>query len=255
MKYNIEIYKNGETTAPGPEIYFMKEWDKKYLLYNYVFVIRGNGKTMLVDTGCGDIEPINKMLLEEFGGTITFNLPEDETINAIIKKANIDPNKVDFVFISHLHHDHASNIHLFPNAKIVISKRGWLEYMKKERPYYYNDILFPINTIKYIISQPPEKIILVENEQEILPGIECFWVGGHTPCCMAVTVNTRLGNVVFPSDVSFTYRNAEENIPVGLNYNLWECYEAYKKINERADILLPPHDPKVLEKYPGGIIK
>ncbi|GAI85193.1 unnamed protein product, partial [marine sediment metagenome] len=156
-----EIYKNGETTAPGPEIYFMKEWDKKYLLYTYVFIIRGNGKTMLVDTGCGDIEPINKMLLEEFGGTITFNLPEDETINAIIKKANIDPNKVDFVFISHLHHDHASNIHLFPNAKIVISKRGWLEYMKKERPYYYNDILFPINTIKLTASFMIESISIL----------------------------------------------------------------------------------------------
>lgn len=255
MEYKIEIYRNGQTTAPGPELFFMKDWDKKYLLYTYVFIIRGNGLTMLVDTGCGDVEQVNKMLFEEFQGNITFNLPENETINEIIKKANIDPNKVDYVFVSHLHHDHASNIDLFPNASLVLSKKGWIEYMKKERPYYYNDIIFPIRPIKHIVSQPVDKIIFVEDELEVLPGINCFWVGGHTPECMAVEVNTRLGKVVFPSDVAFTYRNIEENIPIGLNYNLWECFEAYKKIKKRADILLPPHDPKVLEKYPGGVLK
>lgn len=255
MKYEIEIYRNGVTKAPGPEIFFLSDWGKEYLLYTYVFIVKGNGHTILIDTGCGDINIINKMLLREFKGKITFDLPENETIEAIISKANINPEEVDYVFISHLHHDHASNVDLFPNAKVVLSKKGWLEYMKKERPYYYNDVLFPTRPVKYIASLPPGKLILVEDEEEILPEISTFWVGGHTPGCIAVEVNTKKGKVVFSSDVAFFIENIKKNHPIGLFYNLWECFEAYKKINSRADIILTSHDPSVLDRmFPDGKI-
>jgi len=255
MEYEIEIYRNGVTKAPGPEIYYLSDWDKEYLLCTYVFVVKGHGHTMLVDTGCGDISKINEMLLEEFKGKITFDLPEDETIEAIIEKAKIDPEEVDYVFVSHLHHDHSSNVDLFPNAQVVLSKHGWIEYMKKERPYYYNDVLFPTRPIRYIASLPSERLILVEDEKEVLPGINTFWVGGHTPCCMAVEVNTKRGKVVFSSDVALMVGNVKKNHPIGFYYNSWECFEAYKKINSRADIILTSHDPDILNKmFPNGKI-
>jgi glyoxylase-like metal-dependent hydrolase (beta-lactamase superfamily II) len=255
MEYVIEIYRNGITEAPGPEMFFLDDWNKKYRLYTYVFVVKSSKNTMLIDTGCGDISKINKMLKEKFKGKISFEIPQDETIQSIIEKAKLDPGKVDHVIVTHLHHDHASNINLFPNAKVVLSKKGLIEYIKKERPYYYNDILFPPEPIKYIAALPAEKLILVEDEMEILPGIRCFWVGGHTPCCMAVEVNTKKGNVVVTSDVAFLERNVTENLPIGLFYNLWECYEAYKKINNRADFIFTSHDPDLLlKKFPDGKI-
>ena len=255
MKYKIEIYKNGSTKAPGPEMFFLSDWEKQYNLYTYVFIVKGNGHTILIDTGCGDIEAINKLLYKEFDGKISFELPDNESIKSILKRSNTDPGEVDHVFISHLHHDHSSNVGLFPNAKVILSKKGWMEYMKKERPYYYNDELFPTEPIKYISSLPSEKIIFIEDELEVLPGIKAFWVGGHTPCCMAVRVDTDRGRVVFTSDVAFFEENVEKDHPIGLFYNLWECFEAYKKIKDNADIIITSHDPKVLDtKFPGGKI-
>jgi glyoxylase-like metal-dependent hydrolase (beta-lactamase superfamily II) len=255
MEYVIEIYRNGITEAPGPEMFFLDEWNKTYRLYTYVFVVKSSKNTMLIDTGCGDISLINKMLEEEFKGKIRFEIPQDETIHSIIEKAKLDPGKVDHVFVTHLHHDHASNIDVFPNAKVVLSKKGLIEYIKKERPYYYNDILFPPEPIKYIAALPAEKLILVEDEMEILPGIRCFWVGGHTPCCMAVEIQTKIGNVVVTSDVAFLERNVLENHPIGLFYNLWECYDAYEKIHSRADYILNSQDPDLLlKKFPDGRI-
>jgi len=169
MIYDIEIHRNGFTKAPGPEMFFLSDWEKEYELYTYVFILRGNGHTILIDTGCGDIEIINKMLSKEFGGKITFELPEEEKIESILKRSNLDPGEVDYVFISHLHHDHSSNVDLFPNAKVILSKKGWMEYMKKDRPYYYNDALFPTGPIKYIAGLDPKKIIFVEDEMEVLP--------------------------------------------------------------------------------------
>jgi glyoxylase-like metal-dependent hydrolase (beta-lactamase superfamily II) len=255
MEYEVEIYRNGITQAPGPEMFFLSDWDQEYTLYTYVFVVKNDEHLMFVDTGCGDISIINDMLYEAFKGKISFDLPEDETIHAIIDKAHVDPEKVDYVFVSHLHHDHSSNIELFPNAKVVLSKKGLLEYMKKERPYYYNDALFPPKPIQYIAAQPADKLILVEDEMEILPGITCFWVGGHTPGCMAVEVNTEKGNAIFTSDIAFLERNVKAEHPIGLFYNLWECHEAYKKFNRRADIILTSHDPDILlKKFPDGKI-
>ena len=54
-EYTIDIYRNGVTTAPGPEIFYLSAWEKEYNLYTYVFVVRSEEHTMLVDTGCGEI--------------------------------------------------------------------------------------------------------------------------------------------------------------------------------------------------------
>ena len=70
-EYTIEIYRNGVTSAPGPEIFYLSDWEEEYKLYTYVFVLRSEDKTMLVDTGCGDISIINEMLYNDFGGKIT----------------------------------------------------------------------------------------------------------------------------------------------------------------------------------------
>jgi glyoxylase-like metal-dependent hydrolase (beta-lactamase superfamily II) len=254
MEYQVQICRNGTTKAPGPEMFYLQDWDKEYTLFTYFFILRGGGHTMLIDTGCGDIGAINRLLHEEFGGKISFDLPEEETTQSILAHAGVDPSVVDLVFLSHLHHDHASNVDLFPNAKVVLSRRGWLEYVKKERPYYYAESLFPVRPILYIASQPADKLIFVDDEREVLPGITCFWVGGHTPCCMSIQVNTAQGRVVFTSDVAFFERNVTEEHPIGMFYSLWECHEAYKRIKSRADIFVTSHDPGVLARFPDGKI-
>ena len=40
MEYQVEIYRNGVTQAPGPEMFYLRDWDKQYTLCTYVFVLR-----------------------------------------------------------------------------------------------------------------------------------------------------------------------------------------------------------------------
>jgi len=206
--------------------------------------------TIILDTGCGEIEPFNQMLYKEFGGKIAFNIPKDEKIEGIIDKASLDVDKVDYVILSHLHFDHASNVGLFPNAKVVLSKKGLFEFMKKDKPYYYDNLLFPTKPVEHIVSLPSDKVILIENDEEVVPGIRVFWVGGHTPGCMATEIDTKKGKVVFSTDIAPFLANIDRNIPTGLFYNLWECYEGFKNIkNRKPDIIIPGHDPDILERH------
>jgi glyoxylase-like metal-dependent hydrolase (beta-lactamase superfamily II) len=93
----------------------------------------------------------------------------------------------------------------------------------------------------------------VEWEEEILPGLSVFWIGGHSPADQAVSARTLSGNTVITSDTVFLYRNIEENVPVGYFYNLEECYDAMETIRNVADVILPTHDPEVLVRHPEGV--
>ena len=243
MKFEIEIYRNGTVDKlPGPSIYYLWEFNKLYQLYTYVYILKGQGITILIDTGCGDVKEINKNQ-----GYDIFNIPKEEKIESILDKAMIKPDKVDYVFLSHLHHDHCSNVEMFPNAKIVVSKKGLIEYMKNKRPYYYNRFDFPMKPINYISALPQEKIVFIEDELEVVEGIKAFWVGGHSPCCIAIEVDSKKGKVVFTSDIAFLIDNIERDHPIGEFYNLWECYEGYKKIKKRAEVILTSHDPAIID--------
>jgi len=74
-----------------------------------------------------------------------------------------------------------------------------------------------------------------------LPGIESFWVGGHTPGSTAYRVNTAYGKVVLTGDMASLLANLERNVPPGVFTSYDECMAAMKKIREKADIVLPGH--------------
>ena len=89
---------------------------------------------------------------------------------------------------------------------------------------------------------------------EVLPGIGAFYVGGHTLCSQAFTVQTKQGVAVFPGDTIFYYGNLEKRHPVGAAVSIAQCYEAMDRIAKLGGILVPPHDPLLLEKYPDGLV-
>ena len=57
------------------------------------------------------------------------------------------------------------------------------------------------------------------------------------------------GRVCYSSDAVYTYRNIEEDIPLGLALNAGEAVESYKKIRSilRGGLLIPGHEPRIFE--------
>jgi len=89
----------------------------------------------------------------------------------------------------------------------------------------------------------------------VLPGVRCFWVGGHSPCSQCVSVETGQGKTLIAGDILFCWANFEENIPVGYFTNLTEWFRAMDRIRgEGYDLILPAHDPELWTRYPNGEI-
>ena len=256
MTYSIKAIKYCEQSTPGPEMYLFSHWDQWIDVYFYFFILRSqDGRLCLVDTGVRDVDEINPGVIAGVGERGRFRMDmRTQNIPTLLQAEGVDPASVEYVFLTHLHYDHCSNVKLFPNARYVVSKRGWSQTMACDIPEMLPHPVFPRDVIEFLSGEARRRLILAEDDREIIPGISCFYTGGHTLCGQAVKVETRSGTAILSGDVAFLYGNFERNHPVGLVTNVQECYQAMHRIRQEADIIVPGHDPQILSRHPGGII-
>jgi len=95
------------------------------------------------------------------------------------------------------------------------------------------------------------RLVFVDGEREVVPGVSVHKVGGHTAGMQIVTVAHAKGRAVVASDASHYYRNFEERIPFNTLHDLPGMYRAFDRISELAssrELIVPGHDPLVLER-------
>jgi len=255
--YSIKAIKYCEQTVPGPQMFFMSRWDEWMVADFFLFVLRrDDGQIVLVDTGVRDVDEIQPLVLAGVGERGRFRMDmATQNVPLLLHKEGIDPADVACVLITHLHYDHCSNARLFPNARFVVSRTGWHLTLDPPVSGMAPDVLFPRDVLAYFAGEARDRLILADDEApEILPGIGAFYIGGHTMCSQAFTVQTRQGLAVFPGDTIFYYENLEKNHPVGLAVNIVECYLAMERIRKLDGILVPSHDPVLLQRYPDGVV-
>lgn len=251
MQYEIQVLKMGQCEVPGPEVYWMSGWNSWDLLYFWMVLIRGDGKNIIINTGPPrDLAPINAVWSEAIDPRSQFVRSEDERPEEALRRIGISPSEIDYVLITPLQAYATGNIGLFPNATVCISRRGWIEdfHAPKFDMHIPRKLRIPDDTLRYLELEAPEKLRLLDDEEEILPGLRGFWTGVHHRSSMAYAVETARGTVI-ASDCFFKYANVERMIPLGIMESLEECMRAYSRIKREADILLPLYDPAVSERF------
>ncbi|MCP4568081.1 MAG: MBL fold metallo-hydrolase [FCB group bacterium] len=162
-----------------------------------LFVVDTGEAKILCDTGLGD-------LLSEKEQKI-YAAFEPSGLESALAELGFSPDDIDYVFLSHLHTDHAGGVTVeedglivprFHNAQYVIQSQEWYEAMhpnERTEAVYIADRLRPLK----IAGQ----LRLVDGGADILPGVRLVKTGGHTAGHMGMEFTSDGKTVVYYADI------------------------------------------------------
>lgn len=254
--YEIQMIPTGEIDVPCPEVYWMEQFADWTKLQFQMALIRGNGKTILVNTGFpDDVTGLRKAWSDFLGPRAMLHRPDEWRTRALLAQAGVDPSEVDYVLVTPIQLYATGCLHLFPKAKFCFSRRGWIEdIMAPTFPHHVpRQGCISDEHLRWLLFENNENLVLMDDVHELLPGLTCRWVGVHHRSSMLVEVQTARG-LAMMSDCAFHFANVEENRPLGIAESIIEAHAAYADIRRRADIFLPLYEPQIHDRYPGGKI-
>ncbi|MCL5064294.1 MAG: hypothetical protein M1600_04385 [Firmicutes bacterium] len=241
--------------VPGPEVFWMDHFGESLDLAVHILIIRGQGRTMLVNTGppLDYLDHMNAVWREELGPATQISVSPDQRIDAILARHQIAPEMVDAVVLTPLQAYAVGNVDRFPKAKICVSRTGWVDLFAPRFFDARRHMAVPDRMLQHLLFEawPEQRIRLLDDEEEIAPGIRTWWAGTHHRSSLAVTVDTERGPVGF-SDVVFYYQNLEEDRPLGIQESLEECKIAYHRLRTSTACFVSAYDPTTLDRFPGG---
>ena len=208
-----------------------------------VWLIRGGGRTILVDSGFYRPQFFKSWTVRDF-------VRPDEAV----ARLGVKPDEITDVILTHTHWDHADGADLFPKAQI------WIQ--KDEYNYYTTDAWQPggkhggidPEDLQFLLRANIEgRLRLVAGDREIFPGVAVYTGGKHTWQSQYVSVATRSGTVVLASDNMYLYENLEKHAPIAQTFdresNL-RAQDRMKTIAGKPELIVPGHDPAVLTRFP-----
>lgn len=167
----------------------------------------------------------------------------------------IAPEQIGWCLLTHLHYDHTGVVADLPSATYVVQQGEWdywtgpwARRITRERWLLSTEDLAHLDAARELGRLRP-----VSGDAELLPGLSVHLVGGHTAGMQVVRLRTAAGHVVLASDASHFYENLAADRPSPILHSMPGVYAAFDRVTalaDRADLIVPGHDPEVLERYP-----
>jgi len=219
------------------------------------YYLEADGKKIMVDTGPASPEHATKWHKE-----VEPQIAQDQqSMIQLEKQANVKPEEIDIILITHLHWDHAYHLEKYPNAKIYVSKAELNFALNPLPPFFFSYENWQIGLIPFFIPSIPRIIQIDMVVQKLTENVYMIPTPGHSPGHMAVVVKTDKGPYVLAGDAVLSQENLiplkERYLPfrmIGLYMDFeagWKSIETILNIVDRDTTrVLSAHDPVVLSK-------
>lgn len=223
MIQDIKIVKTGSLSVEAGEMYDHMSDDFKSRFKKFgdssVVYIRHRGKNYLVDTGFAYEANLSH-------GNLEFNKKMLEHDLGLLHLAFGD---IHGIFITHWHHDHFGNLHLFPGAKLFLYD-----------PDKHLNIEIVAEKFGFSHLLPPE--YLAGGDE--FAGGSLLPTPGHTRNHCSVIVDYKGMKICIAGDaiVSQSYFDRDDAWPFNAgNLGKEQCIRAMNAIIEKADYIIPGH--------------
>src|SRR5262249_55587202 len=142
------------------------------------------------------------------------------------------------------------------NAEFVVQRR--------ELSFWTSDVVRELEHATHAEPEDIERIAagrlrLLDGNAQVVPGVDAFCVGGHSPAQTVLRVEGEQGPIVLASDAVHYYEELELERPFAIVHDLDEMRAGYAIVRELAGPggeIVPGHDPDVMRRYPvldGGL--
>ena len=210
-----------------------------------VWLIRGGGRNVLVDSG---------FYREQFFKR--WNVKDFQKPSEAIAVAGLKPEDITDVIVTHMHWDHADGADLFGKARVWVQRDEYTYYSGEgwQNPRTHGGI-DPDDVLSFVKMNMDGRVSFVDGDaKEILPGITCYTGGKHTYASQYVGVNTAKGVVVLASDNVYLYENLDKHVPIAQSLdqesNL-RAQDRMRKLAAEERLIVPGHDPAQFTRFHG----
>lgn len=209
--YTISTFETGDFALDGGAMFGVVPktlWTKAYHSGDELnridmtarsLLLRGNGRTMLIDTGCG--HKMSDKLMSIYRVDYT-----RASVNQSLEMQGISPEEITDVILTHLHFDHVGGattisptgeiIPTFPNATYHVQKEQllWAQSpTEKDRASF-----MPENWDPLIANG---MLNIIDGDGELFTGIHVQRVYGHTCGLQVIHIQDDEQHIVFPADL------------------------------------------------------
>jgi len=208
----------------------------------FVWLIRGEGREIVVDTG--------------FSAAMAAKRQRDHIRCPTegLRLLGCEASSVKDVVITHLHYDHVGNFDLFPEATLHLQDLEMNYATGRHMAHSAFNGAYEVEDVVGMVRRVyAGRVRFHSGDAEIAPGVSLHLIGGHTMGLQVVRVATRRGWVVLASDASHFYANMEQARPFPIVFSVADMVQGYDRMRALADSaahIIPGHDPLVLERYP-----
>ena len=205
------------------------------------FYVKGGNKNILVDTGA-PVKGTEKYWSIE-------PMSEVQTFEEALGKQGLKPKDIDIVIQTHLHWDHVANTAKCTRAKAIVQED---ELRFALAPHPLQAGMYGVEFLQGL------KFQLVRGDTEIVDGIKVLLTPGHTPGSQSVAIETTKGTAIIAGFccVRETFEVSPDDMQAipgwlvytpGIHTDALAAFDNAVKIKGLADILVPNHEPELVE--------
>ena len=246
MIHRLRAERAGILPAPGWALVLGDNDASLHDLHFYVWVVSDGERVGLIDAGL-PLDPRDTEALgatnAAFGDDVGFR--EVRPLPDILNGLGIDPADVSFVAITQTvtYHTGGLDAELLPNATFYLARAGVMELLVDPPGHPAPEFYFTASSWASLRTLAIEgRLRLVDEVEQIVPGVSFEVTGGHHPGSAAVLVDTEAGRVAV-LETAFVQRNLDTSSPIGIAEDAAAARRAMGRMRAIADVVVAIHDP------------
>jgi glyoxylase-like metal-dependent hydrolase (beta-lactamase superfamily II) len=245
--YEVTIVKFGTRSTHKSDVYLNFHIydlaDDPVDMDYFFWVLKNADRTIVIDTGFSKVGGENRKR--------TFLVEP----SAAFAELGVNGADAPDVVITHAHYDHAGNLDLFPDSRVIMSAvefEFWTSKLADRRQFKHSSEPADLDQIQR--AHDEGRLVLFDDKYEVAPGVDLITVGGHTPGQAIVLVQTDEGPVLLASDSIHYMEEYEKDLPFMFVADLPGMYTAFDTIRSMMDTgvarhLVAGHDPDTLNRF------